>query len=169
MHLLKARGSGTAANIDTVSQFTGLSDTAPADTADTAWGTETLTFDNPGGETTVVVMLTGVAEDFDRTATNARCKPQVSFDGGATWVDPSAGNSGWQAQANLPGASATDRVPLSAQFHHTATPTGDVVVRARCQSASAAGGSFIQGALTAQLQSEAARDSFSRNFLTMGG
>lgn len=139
--------SGAAAG-EVLSDVVALTNTTPANTDETAWGTEEVTIPNPGREVTVQALLSGQASNFDRTNTNARIKVQVSLDGGATWLDNEYGNETWHAQTNVNAGAALDRWNLLATALHKATPTGDIKVRARCQSASAAGANFEYGGIS---------------------
>lgn len=131
----------TAARLNWGSDGSTLSDLIPAATGLQDWGTETLTFPNPGIPVNVTAQLTGRVLGSVNGTTGT---PQIdiSFDGGATFT---AGNA---PQLNTTEAGATNRESLSVSHHREGTPTGDIVVKARANP-SATTVSFRSGFLTA--------------------
>lgn len=115
----------TAARLNWDSGGTTLSDQIPVATGLQDWGTETVTFPNPGIPVNVTAQLTGrLLGSVNGTTGNVQV--EISFDGGATFT---VGNN---PQLNTTEAAATYRAGCAASHHREGTPTGDIVVKARC-------------------------------------
>lgn len=140
----------TAARLLNDSDFTTLSNTNLVDTTINTWtnfGTETITFDDPGVE--VIVEANVMATCFTADGTNDRVvtRVSISFDGGSTF-DSSAG----QAFCTSDGDTVS-RSPVPATHVRQGTPTGDVIVKAQCMHEVSGGDAeFFAGFLTATIR-----------------
>lgn len=136
----------TAARLNWDSGGTSLSDSTPTSTAERDWGTETITFPNPGVAVKVTAHVTGrcvstTAGSFQTT------RVSISFDGGSTFTDGNAPIS----NALDSSATGTGRAAVAASHHRSGTPTGDIVVKSRVTSSASTTPVAQNGFLTAQM------------------
>jgi hypothetical protein len=113
----------------------------------TDFGTEEITFSDPGVEVTVEAILISSCFTDQTTADRVVTRVAISFDGGSTF-DTSAGLAyGTSDSDNI------SRTPTPAFHVRTGTPTGDVVVKAQCMHEVSGGqADFFSGALTATIK-----------------
>lgn len=115
----------TAARLNWDMDGTTLTDeTAPAGGGYEPWGTEELTFTNPGVAVHVAAILTGRMHNATVTDTFATTKIEISFDGGSTWTE---GN----AVPTQVGTTVGIRSAVAVQHYRAGTPTGNIVIRPR--------------------------------------
>lgn len=136
----------TAARLNSDSDGTTLTDSTPASTAERNWGTETLTFTNPGIAVKVTAHVTGrctstTAGSFQTT------KVAISFDGGSTFTTGNAPIS----NALDTSATGTGRGGVAASHHRSGTPTGDIVIKSQVTSSASTTPVAQNGFLTAQI------------------
>lgn len=113
------------------------------------WGTETVTFPDPGTAVQVTAALSGYIERDDTPAHSVRVRVAVSFDGGATFAATNANVNDPNTDAGNVGGSAI-RQNVTSHGHRQGTPTGDVVVKAQTNDVTgAAGADALSGRLTA--------------------
>lgn len=118
----------TAARLTNRLDGVNLTDTAPT-TAWTDWGTETVTWPNPGVEVTVTASLVGRWLNAVDTTAVSSSRVRISLDGGTTW---SYGQIIYVQTGT--GAGAQIRAVAASQHAVTGTPTGSVIVKARCMT-----------------------------------
>lgn len=123
---------------------TNLTDSTPTSIVERNWGTETITFTNPGGPVKVIAQVTGfgssiTAGQFQTT------KVAISFDGGSTFTTGNAPNSNTLDT----GDTGTGRATVAASHYRTGTPTGNIVVKSQVTSSAATEPIAKSGFLTA--------------------
>lgn len=121
-----------------------LTNDTPASTAERQWGTETITFTNPGIAVRVLANVTGritttTAGAFQTT------KVSISFDGGSTFT---TGNAPI-ANGLDTSATGTGRATVAATHHRTGTPTGNIVIKSMVTSSAATTPAAQDGFLSA--------------------
>lgn len=87
------------------------------------WGTETVTFANPGVDVKVLANLSGYLLDASAATHVGRVRIGISLNGGSTY------NTGNEPQGSV-GSGAGARTPISSGHKHSGTPTGNIVVKA---------------------------------------
>lgn len=139
-------GPGLAQTISFASDSTNLTNETPsANNTWEQWGTEEITFSDPGRQVDVLAWLAGYATNTTDSNNITRARIQISTDGGASWSSSRA------VIANT-GTSIGVRNALSPFGRAGATtPTGDVKVRAQVHTSSAANTTFSSGHLMALL------------------
>lgn len=110
------------------------------------WGTETVTFTDPGVEVKVTGRVTGQASHPDSADIFVQTRVGISFDGGSTFE---FGPEPASQVAEATGAARRQHVVASA--HRTGTPTGDVVVKAQAAEESSQNTVMVQGFLEAAI------------------
>lgn len=120
----------TAARLNWDSDDATLSDdTAAAVNTWEQWGTETITFPNPGVAVKVKAWLTGRIYNIVDATSNAQYRVSISFDGGSTFT------TGQAAPINVgTGSGDTERLPAAQMHFRDDTPTGDIVVKAELRA-----------------------------------
>lgn len=115
----------TAARASQDSDDTGLSDTTTFTAAGgfEQWGTEEVTFTNPGIAVKVKAWLSGRLVNTVDADSTAVVRVGISFDGGSTFTYGSA------PQVNV-GTAGSARTYVGALHLRDGTPTGSVVIRA---------------------------------------
>lgn len=136
----------TAARLNWDSDGTTLSNSTPSSTAERDWGTETITFPNPGVPVKVTAQVTGRSSTTTAGATQTT-RVKVSFDGGASFTEGNAVIT----NALDTGASSFGRGACLASHHRSGTPTGDIVVKATAASSASTTPQAAEGFLTAQM------------------
>lgn len=136
----------TAARLSQDSDGVTLTDSTPASTAERDWGTETITFPNPGVPVNVSAQVTGrcvstTAGSFQTT------KVAISFDGGSTFTTGNAPIS----NALDTSATGTGRAAVAASHHRSGTPTGSIVIKSLVTSSAATTPVAQNGFLTASV------------------
>lgn len=121
----------TAARLNQQTNTAALTDDTPsAINTWEDWGTETLTFSDPGVPVDVLMWLTGRVINTVDAASTAEARISISYDGGSTF-SPGTGtgiiNTGT-------GAGNAIRNSLSTARRSDGTPTGDVVVKAELRA-----------------------------------
>lgn len=136
----------TAARLSQDSDATALTDSTPTSTAERDWGTETVTFPNPGVAVKVIADVTGrcvstTAGSFQTT------KVAISFDGGSTFTTGNAPIS----NALDTSATGTGRAAVVASHHRSGTPTGSIVIKSQVTSSASTTPVAQNGFITAQM------------------
>jgi len=136
----------TAARLNWDSDGVALSNSTPSSTAERDWGTETITFTNPGVAVKVTAQVTG-RSSTTTAGSNQTTKVAISFDGGSTFTTGNAPIT----NALDTGASGTGRGACLASHHREGTPTGDIVIKAQATSSASTTPQAVEGYLTALL------------------
>lgn len=136
----------TAARLNWDSDGVALSNSTPTSTAERGWGTETITFPNPGVAVKVTALVTG-RSSTTTAGTFQTTKVAISFDGGTSFTTGNAPIT----NALDTGASGTGRGACLASHHRSGTPTGDIVIKATAASSAATTPQAVEGFLTAQM------------------
>lgn len=107
------------------------------------WGTEMVTFADPGRAVSVLAWLAGSSYMPNAGTRDAFAEVEISFDAGATWT---RGES-----AENTHVSGGTRVSLAPHHRRNGTPAGQVQVRAMIQQAGGTAGdiTFIRGSIMA--------------------
>lgn len=128
---------------------TALTDSTPSSTAERDWGTETITFADPGVAVRVAAHVTGRC--FSATVNETHTtRVAISFDGGSTFT---FGNAPQVTPLDT-GSSGTGRITVAASHYRTGTPTGDIVIKVRAQSSGSTTPVASAGHLTAWMVPE---------------
>lgn len=129
---------------------TTLTDEAAPGTTLTQWGTEEVTFDDPGVAVTVEADLHGYGNISDGVNTIPQVLLQVSFDGGSNWTSGPATFSSLHRNGS---GLRLQRAVLAAALQESATPTGEIQVRAQCRDlvAISGGTTFSEGFIRARV------------------
>lgn len=142
----------TAARLLNNSDYTALTDTDIVDTTINTWtdfGTETITFSDPGVEVVVEGHLMSSCYTNDATADRVVTRVAISFDGGSTF-DTSAGLAYCSSSTSAGGVT---RSPTPATHVRQGTPTGSVVIKGQCMHEVSGGDAqFFSGFLTATIK-----------------
>lgn len=134
----------TAARLSQDSDGITLTNSTPTSTAERDWGTETITFANPGVAVKVTAQVTGRCSSTTAAAVQ-NTKVAISFDGGSTFTT----GPGPGVNALDGGATGTGRAAVTTGHHRTGTPTGNIVIKARVASSAATTPIAEDGFLTA--------------------
>lgn len=121
----KAGTTLTTAHLSHTTRETLLTD----DTAATAstweqWGTEEITFSDPGIAVEVSAVLIGGYSEASNADAAATCRVQISLDGGSTWTD------GQRVFVRV-GTSVGQTAHAGNTMSVSGTPSGDIKVRAQ--------------------------------------
>lgn len=136
----------TAARLAWDSNGVALTDSTPSSTAERDWGTETITFPNPGVAVKVIAGVTGRCVSTTAGAFQTT-KVAISFDGGSTFT---TGNSPISNALDT-SATGTGRAAVAASHHRSGTPTGSIVVKVLATSSAATTPVAQNGFLTASV------------------
>lgn len=140
----------TAARLLNSSNSTTLTNTNLTDTTINTWtdfGTETISFDDPGVEVIVDGNVMATAFTADTTNDRVVTRVSISFDGGSTF-NSSAGQAFCTSDSDT-----ISRSPVPAYHVRQGTPTGDVVIKAQCMHEVSGGDAeFFAGFLTATIR-----------------
>jgi hypothetical protein len=142
-------GAAGAGSVVSANRTTLTNDTAAALDTYEQWGTETITFTNPGAPAVIDASLAGQFANNAGSATRriGRARIQISTDGGSTWSD------GTLNSVEARGADQRSAY-LGPQHLVSATPTGNVVVRVQLYQdtlGTAGDVSFANGVLIARM------------------
>lgn len=136
----------TAARLNQDSNGTTLTNSTPSSTAERDWGSETITFPNPGVAVKVTAQVTGRSSTTTAGAMQIT-RVKISFDGGSTFTEGNAVDT----NALDTGATGTGRGACLASHYRAGTPTGDIVVKATAESSAATTPIATDGYLTASM------------------
>jgi hypothetical protein len=137
----------TAARLNQDSDLTTLTQDSPAmvNTWED-WGSETVTFTDPGVPVKVKAWLNGRIFNITDSTSQGQIRVLISLDGGSTFDE--GNTSGLTNQGT--GAGNLQRMSAGAQHLLAGTPTGDVVIKAQLR-ADDTSNTFSNGVLMAEV------------------
>lgn len=136
----------TAARLSFQQDTTTLTDdTLAASGVFEDWGTETVTFSDPGVEVSVTAYVTGNFNDSAAESTLGNVRVAISLDGGTVFT------FGNQVTGRVGTNADQSHLPVAASHGVTGTPTGDIVIKAQFEGITSANVEVRSGLLTGVL------------------